>query len=313
MSYTEYKVKSPVLFLIFNRPDVTALVFEQIRAVKPSKLYIAADGARDNKENEKELCNETRKITDLIDWDCELKTLFREQNLGCKYAVSSAITWFFENEEEGIILEDDCLPQNDFFVFCDSLLETYRNEDTIKHIGGCNFQLNKKWGDGSYYFSNLTHVWGWASWRRVWKDYDVELERYKDLNVKSIFQSIFQNEIVVDRWNSIYNELIEKKIDTWDYQLAISNMLNNGITIIPNVNLIKNIGFGADATHTFDKNDSVTKLEFGDLGTINHPKLIEVQKEADFFTLNKEFHIEKIQKKLKKKYYINKLKFWRKN
>jgi len=312
MSYLHYNVKSPILFLIFNRPDVTALVFEQIRKVKPSKLYVAADGARKNKEKEAELCQETRAILNQVDWDCEIKTLFREENLGCKYAVSSAISWFFDNEEEGIILEDDCLPQNDFFFFCDTLLEKYRNVKEIKHISGCNFQFGKEWGEGSYYFSNLTHVWGWASWKRVWNDYDVELNQFKSIDVKPIFESLFGNEIVAARWNSIYNDLLEKKIDTWDYQLAISNMVNDGLTIIPNVNLIKNIGFGSDATHTFDKNDPVTSLEFGNLENIIHPKLIKVQKEADFFTLNREFQVEKIEKKLKKKQLINKLKFWKK-
>ncbi|MEC4005359.1 nucleotide-diphospho-sugar transferase [Flavobacterium sp. SUN052] len=312
MSNLQYEVKSPVLFLIFNRPDVTALVFEQIKKVKPAKLYVAADGARKNKENEVQLCQETRAIINQIDWNCEVKTLFRDENLGCKYAVSSAISWFFENEVEGIILEDDCLPQNDFFVFCDTLLEKYRNVNTIKHIGGCNFQFGKKFGNESYYFSNLTHVWGWASWRRVWNDYDVELNQFKSLEVKPVFKSLFENEIIVDRWFSIYNDLLDKKIDTWDYQLAISNMINKGLTIIPNVNLIKNIGFGAAATHTFDTNDSVTKLEFGTLEKISHPDLIEVQKEADFFTLNREFQVELIQKKRKKKQLINKLKFWKK-
>ena len=158
----------------------------------------------------------------------------------------------------------------------------------------------------------MTHVWGWASWKRVWNDYDVELNQFKSIDVKPIFESLFGNEIVADRWNSIYNDLLEKKIDTWDYQLAISNMVNDGLTIIPNVNLIKNIGFGSDATHTFDKNDPVTSLEFGNLENIIHPKLIKVQKEADFFTLNREFQVEKIEKKLKKKQLINKLKFWKK-
>ena len=313
MKNQQYRVKSPVLFLIFNRPDVTALVFNQIKKAMPSRLYIAADGARKGKTGEIEQCDETRKIVANIDWDCEVKTLFREENLGCKYAVSSGISWFFENEEEGIILEDDCLPNQDFFFFCDELLVKYRNETRIKHIGGCNLQFGKKWGEGSYYFSNLTHVWGWASWRRVWNDYDVELSKYQNIDSEKIFKSIFENDIIVEKWQSIYLELLENKIDTWDYQHTLSNIFNNGLSIIPNVNLIKNIGFGPLATHTFDENDIVTKLQLEVLHDLHHPIKIESQKEADFNTLNREFRVEKTERKRKIKIFLNKLKFWKKN
>jgi hypothetical protein len=311
MENQHYKVKSPILFLIFNRPDVTTLVFEQIRKAKPSRLYIAADGPRKGKIGEAERCGETRKIATDIDWECEVKTLFREENLGCKYAVSSSISWFFDKEEEGIVLEDDCLPNEDFFLFCDELLVKYRSETRIKHIGGCNLQFGKKWGEDSYYFSNLTHVWGWASWRRVWNDYDVELAKYQNIETEKIFKSIFENNIIVEKWQSIYSELLENKIDTWDYQYALSNMFNNGLSIIPNANLIKNIGFGPDATHTFNENDIVTKLELEMLCGLQHPTKIESQKEADFNTLNREFGVEKIERKRKKKMLLNKFKFWK--
>jgi hypothetical protein len=170
--------------MIFRRPDFTSRVFEQIRNVRPARLYIAADGPRSGREGEQQLCIETRAIIEQIDWDCELKTLFREKNLGCKMAISSAIDWFFEQEEEGIILEDDCLPNQSFFRFCDTMLEKYRNDDRIRHISGCNLQHGKKWGTASYYFSNLTHAWGWANWRRVWKDYDRDLKLYDTKDVK---------------------------------------------------------------------------------------------------------------------------------
>ncbi|MBE8723932.1 nucleotide-diphospho-sugar transferase [Flavobacterium hungaricum] len=303
-----YKTKSPLLFLIFNRPDVTALVFEEIRKCRPSKLYVAADGPRTNKENEAELCNETRDIIKKIDWDCEVKTLFRDQNLGCKYAVSSAIDWFFENEEEGIILEDDCLPSSDFFVFADTMLEKYRYDTRIRHIGGTNLQMGQKRGNDSYYFSNLTHVWGWASWRRAWKDYDVELYKYRQENVQESFRNIFSNEIVVECWRKIFYELRDNKIDTWDYQWTITNFFNNSLSIIPNVNLISNIGFGVNATHTNDVNDLFSNLKTEKLLEITHPLVILPNKEADFFTLNREFKV----KKRKRKNMWRKLKFWKK-
>jgi hypothetical protein len=303
-----YTTKSAVLFLIFNRPDVTSEVFEQIRKAKPPRLYIAADGARKDKENEAILCQETRNITDKIDWECEVKTLFRNENLGCKYAVSSGINWFFENEEEGIILEDDCLPSADFFIFCDTMLEKYRHDSRIRHIGGTNLQMGKKWGNASYYFSNLTHVWGWASWRRAWKDYDVELSYYKIVDVADQFKIIFNNDILAEAWTKVFNKLIVNGINTWDYQWAITNFFNNGLSIIPNVNLISNIGFGVEATHTHNQNDKFSKIEIEELPEITHPIVVLPQKEADFFTLDNEFKI----KKSKRKRFVRKLKFWKK-
>ncbi len=160
--------QTPILFLIFNRPDTTKRVFESISRVKPTKLYIAADGARKNKVGEVLLCQETRNIIELIDWECEIKTLFRTENLGCKIAVSSAIDWFFENEEQGIILEDDCLPHPSFFGYCETLLNYYKDDLRIGHIGGDNFQKGKKRGEGSYYFSQYYFIWGWAIWKLAW-------------------------------------------------------------------------------------------------------------------------------------------------
>jgi hypothetical protein len=166
---------APILFLVFNRPETTARVFEAIRNAKPSRLYIAADGPRDFIYNEYAVCAKTREIASRVDWDCDVETLFRAENLGCKAAVSSAISWFFSHEEEGIILEDDCLPCESFFYFTTILLEKYRHDERIAHIAGSNFQDGKKVGDGSYYFSDLYNIWGWATWKRVWKDYDAEL------------------------------------------------------------------------------------------------------------------------------------------
>ena len=162
---SEYIAQSPVLFLVFNRPDTTLRVFSEIRKAQPKKLYIAADGPRAERPNEDLLCQQTLDIFKKIDWPCEIQTLFRKENLGCKEAVSSAITWFFEREEEGIILEDDCLPAPSFFRYCDTLLEKYRFDTRIRHIAGVNHHSGKRWGDASIFFANHTHVWGWASWR----------------------------------------------------------------------------------------------------------------------------------------------------
>jgi hypothetical protein len=169
---------TPVLFLIFNRPNTTEQVFEAIAKAKPRCLFVAADGPRTDKEGEAEKCQAVRDIIKRVDWDCEVKTLFREQNLGCKEAVSSAITWFFEQVEEGIILEDDCLPSDSFFSFCAELLEKYRDDKRIMMISGDNFQDGIQRGDASYYFSSVPWIWGWATWRRAWRLYDREMQTF---------------------------------------------------------------------------------------------------------------------------------------
>ncbi len=270
--------KTPILFLIFNRPELTLKVFEEIRKIKPEKLFIAADGPRKNKEGEEGKCREVRKIIDKIDWKCEVKTLFRETNLGCKIAVSSAITWFFENVEEGIILEDDCLPCSSFFTFCETLLKKYRDDEGIMHIGGTNVQNGKSRGEGSYYFSYVSNVWGWASWRRAWKNYSIEMEGLDNFKRN---QSIFKHSRIA-QFN--YEKLEKTKngeINTWDYQWLYSIWRINGICITPNKNLITNIGFDENATHTMDQNHFLSKIPVSDLGPIVHPEKIIINKAAD--------------------------------
>ena len=167
--------KTAVLFLVFNRPDTTLKIFNAIRDLKPSRLYLASDGPRKNIDGEKEKVDIVRKIVTAVDWDCDVKTLFREKNLGCGVGVSEAITWFFQNEKEGIILEDDDLPHPDFFIFCESMLDRYRNNHEILTISGNNFQNGNIRGEASYYFSKYFHSWGWASWRRSWEIYSREI------------------------------------------------------------------------------------------------------------------------------------------
>ncbi|WP_295651528.1 nucleotide-diphospho-sugar transferase [uncultured Mucilaginibacter sp.] len=292
-----YQTRSAVLFLIFNRPDVTKKVFEQIRHAKPARLYVAADGPRSDKENEALLCEQTRAIIKAIDWDCELKTLYRDENLGCKVAVSSAIGWFFDQEDEGIILEDDCLPVTSFFYFCDTLLDYYRNDNRVRHIAGSNFQQGNTWGEASYYFSKLTHVWGWASWKRVWADYDVDLSDYNDNEVKQQLHDIFGDTYVVNSWMQIFEVLKAKKINTWDYQLAFTNFMKKGLSVMPNVNLVSNIGFGSGATHTSDIENENAGIPLSNINDIIHPKNMLPEKEADMFTLNKDFNVEARKKK----------------
>jgi hypothetical protein len=273
-----HPLNTAVLFLVFNRFDTTKRVFEMIRQARPPMLYIAADGARKSREGEKQKVKEVRDyVMSHIDWECKVKTLFQENNLGCKYAVSSSITWFFEHEEKGIILEDDCLPSLSFFWFCEELLEKYQNDRRVWQIGGCNFQEGIKRGDGDYYFSIYNHIWGWAGWANRWRNYDVELDTIKDTK---FLERIFDNKRALKYWTKLFNNMKAKQIDTWDYQWTFTMWFNNGLVILPNVNLISNIGFGVGATHTTSESE-VANLKTYQLIIQEHPSKIIQHKVAD--------------------------------
>lgn len=243
--------KKPILLLVFNRLDTTQRVFGKIRAAQPTCLYIAADGPRSTHENEAEKINAVRKyILTNIDWDCKVETLFREKNLGCKRAVESAITWFFNQEPMGIILEDDCLPHVSFFRFCEELLEKYQSDTRVMAISGNNFQPYYQQRDYSYYFSQYPHCWGWATWARSWNLYDGEMRIWPLINSQEKFGCIFKNLFEARYWKQKLQSTYKGDIDSWAYRWALSCWVQSGLTILPKVNLVRNIGFEADATHT---------------------------------------------------------------
>lgn len=247
----EQNFKTPILFIIFNRPNTTIQVFNEIRKIKPAKLYVVSDGPRANKPGEKEICNETKKIIDLVDWECEVFKNYSETNLGCKTRVSSGIDWFFENEERGIILEDDCLPNSSFFRFCEEMLELYKNEEKVGMVSGNNFQFGKVQNEYSYYFSRYTHIWGWATWRRAWKKYDANIKNWPKVKKDRTLNNIFNNKKDTYYWSSIFNDVYNNRIDTWDYQWSYVCFINNYLSVMSSSNLISNIGFGqTDSTHT---------------------------------------------------------------
>lgn len=281
MSNLNITFKKPVLFLIFNRPDLTENVFEKISTVQPCRLYIAADGPRSAHPLDKTLCNQSRKVINKINWDCKVKTLFREKNLGCKEAVSQAISWFFEHEDEGIILEDDCIPNESFFYFCQEMLDHYRDEKRVMHVSGNNFQKEFKRGGGDYYFSIYNHIWGWATWKRAWKNYTTANLDSKKLT--SFINSTIQEKKAKKYWLYILKKIKNNKIDTWDYYWTFSIWQNNGISILPNKNLVKNIGFGKSATHTTNRL-KISNQNFEIDFPLKRLNIIEVNKDADLFT-----------------------------
>ncbi len=247
-------LETAILLLIFNRPETTEAVFNSIRSVRPKHLYVAADGPRSGNEADSRRCEEARRIATSVDWPCAAQTLFRDENLGAGPGVASAITWFFDQETEGIILEDDCVPHPSFYRFCEELLSYYRDDPSVMHISGDNFQLGRRRGPASYYFSRFTHNWGWASWNRAWKHYDFELIPEED------------------------------RRHIWDAQWQLSVERNRGLSALPNLNLVQNIGFGGEATHT----KSLERISFLAAHEMTfplvHPSSRAIDAQADRFT-----------------------------
>lgn len=259
---------------MFNRPDHVAHTFDAIRQAKPKQLFVAADGPRN--ESDQEGCQKCREIVvSNVTWDCHMTTRFLDYNLGCKKAVSSAIDWFFEHVEYGIILEDDCLPSPDFFHFCSSLLHYYKDDDRIMHISGSNFNTVSKQVSSSYIFSKYGLIWGWATWKRAWRYYDVDIREYQQLKEHSQLEYYWPdlNERLVRI--KLYDNLYAGNIDTWDYQWSLTKYMQNGLSIIPKVNLVSNIGFDNLATHTKHDPDNYKDIKAENLeGDIIHPKYI---------------------------------------
>jgi len=279
-------LETPVAFIIFNRPDTTAKVFQAIRQAQPQKLFVIADGARPDKLGEAEKCAETRAIIDRVDWDCEVLKNYSDINLGCKKRVSSGLDWVFSEVEEAIILEDDCLPSPSFFNYCQMLLKCYRHDDRIMMISGNNFQNEQIRTPYSYYFTKYPHIWGWASWRRAWKYYDVNMRTWEEYKGLGLLNSLCEDEHECQYWSSRFDETFRGQVDTWDYQWHYTCWAQHGLSIEPSLNLVSNLGCHADATHTFDETASYAALRVHNIWEIQHPPFMARQIEADSYCFN---------------------------
>jgi hypothetical protein len=274
----------PILLIVFNRPDKTRKILDEILKTKPARLYIASDAPRVNNISDEVLCNEVKLIIDyiLLNTSCKVFTLFRENNLGCKVAVSSAITWFFEHEDFGIILEDDTLPNKSFFEFCEEMLVKYYHNHSVGMICGSNLIANTFQCDESYFFSRYTPVWGWATWKRAWNLYDVTIAKWNE-SILNDFKIAPRQKYKKNYWNNVFRNAYYEKIDTWDYQWTFTCWENEMLAIIPSNNLIKNIGFDNTATHTvhsepfFVKNAQPKELTF----PLTHPLEINLNPRSE--------------------------------
>jgi len=271
----DFQLTTPVAMLVFNRPAQTARVFEAVRQARPPILLLVADGPRASRPGEDELCRQTRQIVETIDWPCDVRKLYADVNLGCKGRVASGVKWVFEQVEEAIVLEDDCLPHPTYFQFCQELLARYRHDPRIYMICGHNFLGGKTRTNDSYYFSKYTHVWGWASWRRAIRLYDPDMTLWPAMRDGGWLVDILGDEGESAYWRQLMEMTYDGRMNTWDYQMFLACWANNLLTIIPNVNLISNIGFGEAATHTASSdsdlaNTPVRAMEF----PLRHPPLV---------------------------------------
>jgi len=277
-----------VAFLIYDRPDLTQRVFAEIRKARPERLFVVADGPKNEADREK--CESARAIAVKIDWYCEVLTNFSETNLGCKKRVSSGLDWVFSKVEEVVILEDDCLPDGTFFRFCTELLDRYRNDMRVGHISGTNLGQRAPRGTYSYYFSRYSRIWGWATWRRAWQQYDVGMKLWPEIEASGRHYDMFSSREEAEHFRRFWNAVCREKVDTWDVQWLFCRLVHGSLSVTPNVNLVSNIGFGSGASRTSDRGDPfsgipVQRMRF----PLRHPPFMIYDNTADRLCAEAEF------------------------
>jgi hypothetical protein len=271
---SDWHMTSPVALIIFNRPAKARRVFFEIAKARPPVLLIISDGPRLDQPEDSELVSQSRDILNLVDWPCEILTNFAESNMGCRDRVSSGLNWVFKCVDRAIILEDDCLPSQSFFRFCDESLARYEFDERIGMVNGSSFSPDTAISTSSYYFSKFTHVWGWATWRHKWISYDVNMKLLPLLIENGDFINICGGQKEANYWGPIFRAVHRKDIDTWDYQWLFANFCAGRINITPFVNLVENFGFDYSATHTKDKNESSDRVALELEFPLKHPLVV---------------------------------------
>ena len=293
----------PIAFLIFNRPNATRQVFEVIRQAQPSKLLVVADGPRTDRFGEAESCETTRQIIEQVDWDCQILKNYSDINLGCKKRVSSGLDWVFENVESAIVLEEDCVPHPSFFQYCDELLSLYRYDTRVMSVCGLGVPDLHIRDNYSYSFSRYQRCWGWASWRRAWKHYDLDMALWPLVRESGILDDIFLNRRVASFWANKFQAVFEHNIDTWDYQWTFACWMQNGLNIIPSVNMIDNVGFGKNATHTTNAPATDKQLVQEMMFPLKHPPFMVRDNKLDSFIQRRRhspYLLDRIEHKVRK-------------
>lgn len=286
-----FSFDTPILLIAWRRPHTVRQVIDAIRLVAPTRIFVACDGPSPERPGEAEKVSATREVIENeINWPCQIERLYSDVNQGCSLGPIRAISWFFEHVEEGIILEDDCVPHPDFFNYCSNLLDRFRHDNRVWCISGNNFQNGQWRGDGSYYFSRYNHCWGWASWRRCWQHFDASLSLWPAFFDSGLLDAVFEDLLERDYWRIIWQRTYEKQVPItwWDYQWTFACLSQNGLTTLPNRNLVHNVGFGEDATHTKVIADS-TLADQG-LDQLKHPHFLMRDAVADRYTFDHHFN-----------------------
>ncbi|MFN6496002.1 MAG: glycosyltransferase family 2 protein [Nostoc sp. DedQUE01] len=304
-------MKTPVALFIFNRPDNTEKVFQAIRQAKPPQLLVIADGYRKDKVGELEKCEATRAIIEQVDWNCEVLKNYSDVNLGCGKRLATGINWVFEQVNEAIFLEDDCLPQPTFFKFCETMLEMYSHDERIMTIAGCNPLIEWKSDIQSYHFAYYGGVWGWASWKRAWKYFDYEIKFWSDREVRQRIGGILANNQQFKTYDLIFSETFKnpEMYNAWSYQWLCCRLSQSGLVIVPAVNLISNIGFDNDATHTTQANSGLAKMTTMPLEfplKINHYAVVDRDYDKTFYEKYLKLSYFSVFKKKIKSYLFSK-------
>lgn len=288
------RMRTPVVFIVFNRPDTARRVFSEIRRARPSRLFLIADGPRASRPGEQSECLAARSVVNDIDWDCELTTDLSDVNLGCRKRITTGLDRVFAEVEEAIILEDDCLPDQSFFGFCEELLARYRDDRRVAHIGGTNYlgdNFQERMSVASYYFSRYNHCWGWATWRRAWTNRDANMSSWPALRDRGGLVDILTgDEWAVPYWEKAFAEVAAGRIDSWSLVWTFSCWINGGLTVLPTVNLISNIGFDQRGTHTRDQSSQFANMRTGSIQLpLVGPPFVIRDREADRFVQRNNF------------------------
>jgi len=295
-------LKKPILFLIYNRSEITKKAFSAIRQEKPDALFIAADGPKNGDKGDFIKCKKTREVTEEIDWKCDVHRLYRKKNLGLKTSVYQAISWFFENVNEGIILEDDCVPHPSFFTFCEEMLQKYKNDSRVMHVSGSCFLPENMTNKNAYYFSKYAQVWGWATWKRAWEKMDYKMFKWKGFNKLEKYNSIFSYYWERVYWRVMANAVMKGKINSWAYRWQFSLWENGGKSISPGKNLVRNIGLHS-GTHI---NTNVEVLGRRAESINDNPVLLgdKYSINADKYTMKNEYRISPLMVFAQWGYYL---------
>ncbi len=299
-------MKTPVVLIIFNRPNHTERVFEAIRQAKPSKLLVIADGPRVNRTDDHQKCAAARAIIERVDWDCDVLKNYSDINLGCDPRIIDGLNWVFDIVEEAIIIEDDCVPHPTFFPYCEELLERYRDDERVMNISGQNVLFGRKRTEYNYYFSRFTLCWGWATWKRAWQHFDVDLKLWPEIRDRKFMKDILEDPYAVKVWERTVQMLYDGQLTGWDFKWIFACWMQNGLCLVSDRNLVTNIGYGAEATHIHDENDPYIKMATEAMTfPLKHPPFISRDLEADKFTQRTLFDydpniVKKVRNKIKK-------------